>query len=166
MVNSSLTVILKMRLLVGYLGERAQNSWWSTSFYEQSSRQFLEPVLTRTSQLARYHGVVEAARRVHDEHLNVGVYHLFRLPEELEQDLHSQVQDYDVEYFTRTVTHNIESATNALKDLAILITPNTIGPKAVGKIAELKSANTLKIISTEYLSAFYRNEKVYPYLVA
>ena len=166
MATTSLTVILKMRLLVGYLGERAQNSWWSTSFYEQSSRQFLEPVLTRTSQLARYHGVVEAARRVHDEHLNVGVYHLFRLPEELEQDLHSQVQGYEVDEFTRTVMHNNESAINALKDLAILITPNTIGPKAVGEIAEVKSANTLKIISAEYLSAFDRNEKVYPYLVA
>jgi len=43
MKESYLPTLLQMRLLVGFLGERAQ-----------------------------YHGVLEAARRLHDEHLNVG----------------------------------------------------------------------------------------------
>ena len=43
-------------------------------------------------RLAQYHGVSEAARRVHDEHLSVGSFHLFRLPEEMEQDLHALLQ--------------------------------------------------------------------------
>jgi hypothetical protein len=78
---------------VGFLGERAQFAWWPTAFYEPSSRNlFLEPVFSKTSRLAQYHGVLEAARRLHDEHLSVGSYHLFRLPEEVEQDLHAIVQ--------------------------------------------------------------------------
>ena len=81
--------VLAMRCLVGYLGERAQFAWWPTAFYEPSSRLFLEPVFAKTSRLAQYHGVIEAARRLHDEHLSVGSYHLFRLPEEVEQDLHA-----------------------------------------------------------------------------
>jgi hypothetical protein len=105
MTASSFPAILKIRLLVGYLGERAQNAWWPTTFFELSSRQFLEPVLTRTSQLARYHGVLEAARRLHDEHLNVGVYDLFRLPEEVEQDLHSHVQRVELDEFIRSEMH-------------------------------------------------------------
>ena len=75
--------------MLAFWGERAQCNWWPTAFYEASSRLFLEPAFVKTSRLAQYHAVVEAARRLHDEHLNVGSYHLFRLPEEIEQDLHS-----------------------------------------------------------------------------
>lgn len=74
MSGSHLGKLLQMRLLVGFLGERAQFGWWPTAFYEASSRQFLEPVFSKTSRLAQYHGVVEAARRLHDEHLSVGSY--------------------------------------------------------------------------------------------
>ena len=74
-----LPTLLQMRMLVGFLGERAQHAWWPTAFYEPSSRHFLEPVFVKTARLAQYHGVVEAARRLHDEHLSVGSFHLFRL---------------------------------------------------------------------------------------
>ncbi len=86
---SNRPTLLELRLLVGFLGERAQFGWWPTGFYDASSRLFLEPVFAKTSRLAQYHGVVEAARLLHDEHLSVGSYHLFRMPEEIEQDLHS-----------------------------------------------------------------------------
>ena len=166
MTASSFPAILKIRLLVGYLGERAQNAWWPTTFFELSSRQFLEPVLTRTSQLARYHGVLEAARRLHDEHLNVGVYHLFRLPEEVEQDLHSHVQGGEVDEFIRSEMHNNQRAIDSLKDKACSITLTSVGPRAVGAIKDLASINTESVIAAEYLSAFNRNVRVYPYLVA
>jgi len=44
MTEPYLTTLLQMRLLVGFLGERAQHAWWPTAFYESSSRLFLEPV--------------------------------------------------------------------------------------------------------------------------
>ena len=91
MTVNRFSTILQARLLVGYLGERAQYDWWPTEFYETSSRLFLEPVYSRTFNLAQYHGVLEAARLLHDEHLSVGSFHLFRLPEEIEQDLHNLV---------------------------------------------------------------------------
>lgn len=72
MTPSNITTLLELRLLVGFLGERAQYAWWPTAFYEPSSRLFLEPVFAKTARLAQYHGVLEAARRLHDEHLNVG----------------------------------------------------------------------------------------------
>ena len=71
MKESYLPTLLQMRMLVGFLGERAQYAWWPTAFYEASSRLFLEPVFSKTSRLAQYHGVLEAARRLHDEHLSV-----------------------------------------------------------------------------------------------
>ena len=69
MKESYLSTLLQLRLLIGFLGERAQFAWWPTAFYEPSSHLFLEPVFAKTSRLAQYHGVLEAARRLHDEHL-------------------------------------------------------------------------------------------------
>ena len=87
--------MLNLRLIVGYLGERSQFGWWATAFFDASSRAFPEPVFVKTRHLAKYHGVVEAARQLHDGHLSVAAYHLFRLPEELEQDLHVFMRDSD-----------------------------------------------------------------------
>lgn len=161
----TLPTLLQMRLLVGFLGERAQFAWWPTAFYEASSRLFLEPVFSQTSRLAQYHGVLEAARRLHDEHLSVGSYHLFRLPEEVEQDLHATVQSSVGEELASQLPQNKEAALDALKRLAETSGTSTVGPTAVGSIKDLDSTDTLKAISAAYLSAFTQNDKTYPYLV-
>lgn len=153
------------RLLVGFLGERTQFAWWPTAFYEPSSRLFLEPVFSRTSLLAQYHGVLEAARRLHDEHLNVGSYHLFRLPEEVEQDLHAMVQSSAGEELAGQAPQSKEAAMDSLKRLAGMKVTAGVGPTAVGNIKELDSDDVLKSIAAAYFSAFSQNAKTYPYLV-
>ncbi|WP_153549609.1 BrxE family protein [Pseudomonas aeruginosa] len=132
MKESYLSTLLQMRLIVGFLGERAQCAWWPTAFYEASSRLFLEPVFSKTSRLAQYHGVLEAARRLHDEHLSVGSYHLFRLPEEIEQDLHAMVQGGGGEELASQVAQSKEAAMDALKRLAA-----TSGTPGVGRVSEI-----------------------------
>ena len=74
MSESYILTILKMRLIVRFLGERAQFTWWPTTFFEASSRLFLEPVFSKIFRLSLYRGVLEAARRLYDEHLSVGNY--------------------------------------------------------------------------------------------
>lgn len=165
MKESYLTTLLQMRLLVGFLGERAQCAWWPTAFYEVSSRLFLEPVFSKTSRLAQYHGVLEAARRLHDEHLSVGSYHLFRLPEEVEQDLHAIVQSSEGEDLASQVPPSKEAALDALKRLAATSSTSSVGPTAVGSIKDIDSTDTLKAIAAAYLSAFTQDAKTYPYLV-
>jgi len=165
MKESYLSTLLQMRLLVGLLGERAQFGWWPTAFYEASSRLFLEPVFFKTSRLAQYHGVLEAARRLHDEHLSVGSYHLFRLPEEVEQDLHALVQGSVGEELAGKVPHNKDAALEALKRLAPAGTKSSDGPTAVGSIKDIDSPDALNAIAGAYLSAFSQNTKTYPYLV-
>ncbi|WP_322628898.1 BrxE family protein [Halothiobacillus sp.] len=154
-----------MRMLVGYLGERAQYAWWPTAFYEASSRLFLEPVFLKTSRLAQYHGVLESARRLHDEHLSAGSYHLFRLPEEVEQDLHAAVQSSVGEMLASQSPQSKEAALDALKRLAATNSTFSVGPTAIGSIEDLDSTDTLKAIAAAYLSAFTQNAKTYPYLV-
>ena len=165
MKESYLPTLLRMRILVGFLGERAQCAWWPTAFYDASSRLFLEPVFSKTSRLTQYHGVLEAARRLHDEHLSVGSYHLFRLPEEVEQDLHAIVQSSVGEELSSQSSQSKEAALEALKRLSAKNGTSGVGPAAVGNVNDLDSTDTLKAIAAAYLSAFTQNVKTYPYLV-
>lgn len=164
MKESYLPTLLQMRLLVGFLGERAQCGWWPTSFYDASSRLFLAPVFSKTSRLAQYHGVLEAARRLHDEHLSVDHYHLFRLPEEVEQDLHAIMQSSVGEELASQTPQDKEAALDALKRLADLAGTSSEGPTAVGNIKALDSSETLKAIAAAYLCAFIQDARTYPYL--
>jgi hypothetical protein len=86
--------IARLRMIVGFLGEKGQHNWWSSEFFSATAPAFLNPVFGKTTTLAQYHGVKESARRVHDEHIGVGrVFHLFRLPESIEQALFEMLQE-------------------------------------------------------------------------
>jgi hypothetical protein len=102
---------------------------------------------------------------LHDEHLSVGSYHLFRLPEEIEQDLHAMVQGGGGEEVASQVAQSEEAAMDALKRLAATSGTPGVGPTAVGSIKDIDSTDTLKAIAAAYLSAFKQNAKTYPYLV-
>jgi len=166
MTDLKLPTLLQMRLLVGLLGERAQFGWWPTAFYETSSRHFLEPVFSKTSRLAQYHGVLEAARRQHDEHLSVGCYHLFRLPEEVEMDLYALVQSSVGEELAAKMPQGKDAALEALKRLAPAGIKPSEGPAAVGSIKDIDAPAALTSIAGAYYSAFSQNAKTYPYLLA
>lgn len=160
-----LPVLLQMRLLVGFLGERAQFAWWASSFFGAYSLRSLEFITPKTSLLAQYHGVIEAARRLHDEHLNVGSYHLFRLPEEVEQDLHATMQSGVGAELAEQTLHDKDAALKALKGLAGASRPTREGPTALGNVAGLSAAATLQSIAGGYFWAFSQDTKAYPYLV-
>jgi hypothetical protein len=84
--------ILRLRVSVGYLGERHGSNWWSSSFLDPTSEAFIAPIFGATAANARIVGVTEAARRIHDDAIGVGrIFHAFRLPEALEHELHRTV---------------------------------------------------------------------------
>jgi len=163
-IDTSRLAVLKLRLLVGFLGEKSQFGWWPTSFYDASGRLFLEPIFSKTPQLAQYHGVVEAARRLHDEHLNVGTYHLFRLPEELEQDLHILLQGGVEEPSPAVLFRDKQTALDALIAEAGSAKKEGVGPVAIGNVDNI--ASHLRDIASVYASAFSSNSQSYPYLAS
>ena len=165
MKDSYLSTVLQMRSLVGFLGERPQFAWWATSFFGDYSLRSLEFVTPKTSLLAQYHGVVEAARKLHDEHLNVGSYHLFRLPEEVKQDLHAMMQSSVGTELAKQLPQDKDAALAALKILAGAIPSAAVGPTAVGNIDQLSAGEALESIAGAYVCAFSQNAKTYPYLV-
>ncbi len=166
MKHSILIEYLRLRLLVGYLGEQAQFNWWSTSFFNSSSKLFLEPVFSKTSLLAQYHGIREAARRLHDEHIGVGnVFHLFRLPEEIEQDLHRtmlEIQPTDEMLIKLKDKHTSIQTLTSMTDGRRSVTE---GPLAIGKTKDLFTSKAAKELAKCYLAAFEQGTRTYPYLL-
>jgi len=158
--------IVLLRYLVGFLGEKSQFNWWPTSFYDTASIRFLEPVFSRTAPLAQYHGMMEAARMFHDENLSVDSFHLFRLPEEIEQDLHELVQTRLAELFDPNLISNQETALNTLSTVSNGTALEPVGPVLVGKIDELRSSALLNKIGAIYQGALSSNTHALPYLVA
>jgi hypothetical protein len=163
---SSESQLLELRLIVGFLGEKAQFDWWPTSFYEQSGRPFLEPVFSKTTNLAQYHAVVEAARRLHDEHLNAGAYHVFRLPEELEQTLHRLIITNTDASFSATSIGSKEEALSELHNMANGKNQDSVGPLAIGTVKKITSSLALEEIAAAYHSAFIGEHRCYPYFAS
>jgi len=164
---STLAQIARLRLLVGFLGERSQFNWWPSAFFIASSSAFLSPTFTKTAFTAQYHGVKEAAARVHDEHIGVGkVYHLFRLPETVEHTLVGHLREPG---FIDSVSVQLQDQEQALEGLATLATSHAAcqeGPVLVGAIDELLAGKHLGLLAHYYRSAFIGNTKVYPYYAA
>lgn len=154
--------LLRLRLSVGLLGERAANGWWPTSFLEPSSRAFLDPVFVRTSPVAQMHGVTEAARRVHDARLAAGSFHLFRLPEESEQDLHALVRAGWRAGGAPTPSDAAE-AMKALDNIAAGAGVDAPGPKLMGDAGLLGSADAWQQVAAVYRDAFRKGFQSYPY---
>lgn len=157
---TALSHILSLRLAVAFLGEKAQFGWWGSSFFEPAARAFLEPVFPRTSHLTQYHGVVEAARLVHDEHLSRGAYHLFRLREETEEDLHDLMRAADA----ANAPGDRETALALLEKLAGAIGHTAEGPVLVGEISQFPSKAITAAMAATYVSAFAEGRRSYPYL--
>ena len=164
MDHSTLKLYGHLRLLVGYLGEKDQGNWWSTTFFSSASQYFLEPVFARTTRLAQYNGVREAARLLHDEQIGIGsVFHLFRLPEEMEQDLQHLMTGAPDEWFAGIGSQ--ESALAALRNLSGETIPVAAGPRSIGSVDEFYRSPGLKALAQHYLAAFEQGIRTFPYFV-
>ena len=164
-MDAQLPTVLCLRLLVGYLGEQGQHSWWPTNFFGDYSMRSLEFIAPKTATLAQYHGAVEAARLLHDEHLSVGSYHLFRLPEEVEQDLHALVRGAQGAAIIRELLKDKETALSTLANMGNAGAAAAEGPVSVGSISALSEPAIAKSIAGVYVRALSFNVKAYPYLV-
>jgi hypothetical protein len=164
-MDTSITTLLHLRLLVGFLGERNQYGWWPTAFFGDYSRRSLEFIAPKTASLAQYHGAVEAARRLHDDHLSVGSYHLFRLPEEVEQDLHALMLSADGAQATQGLPTDKGAALSVLEGMAEAVTEGAEGPLSLGRVTQLNDPTILSRIAGTYHRAMTTGVKAYPYLV-
>lgn len=153
-----------LRAVIGYLGEREQHGWWQCGFFGRGSGAFLSPVFPRTQILAQVTGVTQAAVLVHDERIGVGqVYHLFRLPEEIEQGIHRILYEPDVGERIAARVADVKAALSYLRASAGSSTAQDVGPVRVGEVASLYEPDSWTSVAMHYLRAFEGDLQVYPY---
>src|SRR5690606_31585896 len=82
--------VLRLRVLVSALGGAGHANWWRTEFLPVAGLRSLGRLYPRTRYSAAIHATAVAARALHDSSIGLGrVYHLFRLPESIEDHLHT-----------------------------------------------------------------------------
>lgn len=164
MENVQLEYLAKLRVVIGYLGEREQFSWWQSSFFSAGSQAFLTPIFTRTQFLAQCSGVTRAASGVHDERIGTGhVYHLFRLPEDMEQDIHQLLHSPELAQEITNLTSDGETALNFLRQQAEPVPVAGVGPVLISNIETLRDLTQWRIVCAHYTSGFKQDIGIFPY---
>lgn len=164
--DQRLQALLRMRTLVAFLGERAQHNWWSSMFMSAAGAPVLAHPFPRTVHLAQYHGAVEAARKTHDELIGVGqVLHLFRAPDEVEQDLHAMVLQGAPSALAPVVLTR-EAALAQLIEMGSPPSSPIVGPVLVGEPSELLVNDAVQKTAGIYAAAFTSGQRAYPYFKA
>jgi hypothetical protein len=150
--------------VTGYLGEREQFGWWQSAFFGLGSQAFLTPVFGRTLLLAQASGVTRSAAAIHDERIGVGsVYHLFRLPEDLEQGIHRALHDPHLKARLSSLLRSREEAMAFLHGEAGEAASAEEGPVWVSAARDLAQPSHWRTVAAFYLRAFERGGEVYPY---
>lgn len=123
-------------------------------------------MFARTAPLAQYHGVKEAARRVHDEHIGIGrVFHLYRLPETLEQSLFELLQEPAAAIAAHPDLTSQAVALDALQSFFKTASAGQEGPIQIGTSADLDDGAWISAAAGGYYAAFTQGRRSYPYLV-
>jgi hypothetical protein len=153
------TSLARLRTCVAFLGEKDQQNWWPSSFLSKPGEAFLTPIFPKTAALARVNGASGAAQVSHDEHIGVGdVYHLFRLPENIEHDI-SQLLAKDASVLDLISTE--ETARAELQELSAGESAEGVGPLLIERDAIDQSV--ICRMAAAYMQGFSSGEQVYPY---
>jgi hypothetical protein len=127
-----------------------------------TSATFLTPVFGSRVLQARYQGVLEAARRVHDERIGVGrAFHPFRLPEGVEQRVHDAVQSAGRELDGSLACP--DAARASLAALAGKPLEAKEGPTLLGTADMLNGLAWVAAAASLYSSAFAAGVQCFPY---
>lgn len=156
--------ICKIRAVVGYLGEKDQVGWWESSFFTASSPVFLAPLFSRTQLLAQVNGITRAAAMIHDERIGVGrVYHLFRLPEDMERGIYHALHRTDLCKEISALVAAKDTAMRYLEEENTSQAEDALGPILVGPTQALREAVTWPYVAFQYGQAFKRETPIFLY---
>lgn len=155
--------IIKLRLLVGYLGENRQANWWDCGFLDATGRRFLEITFPRTAVQAALRSTSQAARLVHDARIGrVGMFHLFRLPVEKEDRVEAAIAEagnLDVQ----VLTASREAALDELASMSDRRVSAPTGPVQVGVERNILTPAAISEMAAHYYSGFSDGFQCFPY---
>ena len=158
--------VIRARLLVASLGERAQTPWWRSQASTEVSGRWLERLFPRTATRAALEIGSRAALAVHDARLGGGgVYHLFRLPVSMEAAIQDVLAGDGTNLPAVVEGVNEDTAFGLLAEMAGPERAEASeGPTNCGRVSSLQRGRGLRRICAAYLAAFQSGTRVFPYL--
>ncbi|MDC0275416.1 BrxE family protein [Verrucomicrobiales bacterium] len=155
--------LLKLRVLVGFLGQKNLKNWWDTALMETTGIRFLETLFPRTSHLAALNSTVEAACHTHDEAIGrIGLFHLFRLPIALEDRISAAAEDVDISKVLGGC-EDVDSAMDQLKGFVVSGVSASDGPVQIGVESHILRKASIEELAAHYHSAFEKEICCFPY---
>jgi len=155
--------LITIRAIVGFLGEKSQFGWWDTNFLSETGLKFLNITFPRTAFSAGVNSIAEAARRLHDSRIGKGrVYHLFRMPEFVEQRIHIRLTDFDPSALL-PLFKDKNTALEKLQSMTDSSLEASEGPVQVGNGRNLLQLYSLKKVVKHYACAFEKGIQTFPY---
>ena len=125
--------LIRLRTLVGFLGEEDQFSWWDTSFLSETGQRFLERTFPRSAFASGLYSVTVAARQLHDASVGKG-----------------------------DVAHLSETALESLNEMSRVVS-STAGAVRVGRRDDLLTSDGIGQVAGYYHEAFTSDQQVFPY---
>ena len=163
-------LILRLRAVVLALGESVSPAWWNSELMNETGLRFLERLYPRTAFGAAVQAAGKAATDAHDRAVGrVGVYHLFRLPESLEIELH-QVSPHLTDDFFSKLRNALKQPEDLMELLASMCDGEEAeaapGAKRIGTDSDLMTMAALRKTAAVYHTAFARKKPGFPYFTA
>jgi hypothetical protein len=155
--------LLKLRLLVAFLGEKRQANWWDCGFLAPTGQRFLQETFPRTALEAGLRSTSQAARSLHDSRIGrVGVFHLFRLPVDKEDILEAAVPQLRTLDPQKLITSK-EAALAELGTMAKAKSTPATGPVRVAAPAAVFTPTAVSEMAAHYHAAFAGGSQCFPY---
>ncbi|MCS4047859.1 hypothetical protein GGQ04_003015 [Salinibacter ruber] len=154
--------LIRLRTLVGFLGEEDQFSWWDTSFLSETGQRFLERTFPRSAFASGLHSVTVAALQLHDASVGKGdVAHLFRLAPTQEREVSELLRDTEPDQILDGVQDS-ETALESLNEMSRVVS-STAGAVRVGRRDDLLTSDGIGQVAGYYHEAFTSDQQVFPY---
>ncbi len=167
MVNPPLDfdALLHLRIIVLALGESTHAGWWKSQFLSPVGQRFLNQLYPRSEFAAAVRSAIRAAKPVHDSSIGLGgVFHLFRLPQDVERHLSQTLLAKDSNLQTEITPwlaqqDNLLDALNRLGQPPLKRVLN--GPQRMGSPRDIRSGTWIESVAAAYCAAFRAGSRVY-----
>lgn len=151
-----------LRLQVAYAGEASEPGWWPTACLTNGAVLDFKALFSEAAPAVAWQLSSQAACQAHDKWLSGMDYHLFRLPEGLEEAIyHTGLQ------LSSTQAQALLAQRKTLLTAASHTGTTTItGPHRLGSSADLLTGQALPALRACYAAAFAGGAQVFPYFTA
>lgn len=155
---SPFLILAKLRLSVLAAGEALPSKCWDSTGLSKAGQADLVVMFPRTSILAAATHAAELARAHHDKYTRAtGIYHLFRLPTELESKIHREMVD--------SIPNDFDVHANIWGELGELPTTSADAEEGPVNLNALKLSTNKDIakLGANYKAAFDEGLSCIPY---